>query len=157
MSTCVGQCSVTCGEGQQRREVFCMGAGGEHLDDHACSGLTKPASVRTCRRPACQTHTTWHVTDYGLVGEIKLGRLTYLCYIYSLFSHFCSALEAVVVVLGRGKWAALIQIWIPTQRPGVDWLTGPPLWRHATHSPAPERKVSQIFNGCYMIWSRVRF
>ncbi|XP_044024356.1 papilin b, proteoglycan-like sulfated glycoprotein isoform X1 [Siniperca chuatsi] len=59
-------CSVTCGEGQQTREVICVGPGGERLADHACSGLARPSSVQTCRRPACHTHITWHVTDYGL-------------------------------------------------------------------------------------------
>ncbi|KAG8011355.1 Enhancer of rudimentary-like protein [Nibea albiflora] len=59
-------CSVTCGEGQQMREVTCVGGGGERLPDHACVGLAKPPSVQTCRRPACHTHITWHVTDYGL-------------------------------------------------------------------------------------------
>ncbi|XP_019128629.2 papilin b, proteoglycan-like sulfated glycoprotein isoform X2 [Larimichthys crocea] len=59
-------CSVTCGEGQQTREVTCVGGGGERLAEHACRGLAKPPSVQTCRRPACHTHITWHVTDYGL-------------------------------------------------------------------------------------------
>ncbi|XP_033505119.1 papilin b, proteoglycan-like sulfated glycoprotein [Epinephelus lanceolatus] len=59
-------CSVTCGEGQQTREVTCVGARGEHLPERACSGLARPASVQTCRRPACHTYITWHVTDYGL-------------------------------------------------------------------------------------------
>uniref|UniRef100_A0A8C6TNK2 Papilin b, proteoglycan-like sulfated glycoprotein n=1 Tax=Neogobius melanostomus TaxID=47308 RepID=A0A8C6TNK2_9GOBI len=59
-------CSVTCGEGQQSREVHCVGRSGERLADHACSGLPRPESVRACRRPACHTHITWHVTDYGL-------------------------------------------------------------------------------------------
>ncbi|KAM8726403.1 papilin b, proteoglycan-like sulfated glycoprotein [Acanthopagrus schlegelii] len=59
-------CSVTCGEGQQMREVTCVGSGGERLPDHACSGLARPSSVQACRRPACHTHITWHVTDYGL-------------------------------------------------------------------------------------------
>lgn len=68
---CVGQCSVTCGEGQQTREVICVGPGGEHLADHACSGLSRPASVQACRRPACYTRITWHVTEYGLVGKTK--------------------------------------------------------------------------------------
>lgn len=62
-------CSVTCGEGQQTREVFCVGSGGERLPDHRCSGLARPASVQTCRRPACHTHITWHVTDYGLCSR----------------------------------------------------------------------------------------
>lgn len=59
-------CSVTCGEGQQTREVFCVGSRGEHLPESSCSGLARPDSVRACRRPACHTHITWHVTDYGL-------------------------------------------------------------------------------------------
>uniref|UniRef100_UPI003AAE0B9B papilin b, proteoglycan-like sulfated glycoprotein isoform X1 n=1 Tax=Centroberyx gerrardi TaxID=166262 RepID=UPI003AAE0B9B len=59
-------CSVTCGEGQQTREVFCVGSGGERLADHACSGLARPPAAQACRRPACHTHITWHVTDYGL-------------------------------------------------------------------------------------------
>lgn len=60
---------MTCGEGQQTREVICVGPTGEHLPDHACSGLERPASVKACRRPACFTHITWHVTEYGLVSE----------------------------------------------------------------------------------------
>ncbi|KAJ0026622.1 hypothetical protein NQD34_017622 [Periophthalmus magnuspinnatus] len=59
-------CSVTCGEGQQTREVHCVGLSGERLSEHACSNLPRPESVRTCRRPSCHTHITWHVTDYGL-------------------------------------------------------------------------------------------
>ncbi|XP_070844180.1 papilin b, proteoglycan-like sulfated glycoprotein [Chaetodon trifascialis] len=59
-------CSVTCGEGQQTREVICVGSGGERLADQACSGLARPPSVQTCRRPACHTHISWHVTEYGL-------------------------------------------------------------------------------------------
>lgn len=59
-------CSVTCGEGQQTREVVCMGASREPLPDHACRGLARPPSVQTCRRPACHTHITWHVTEFGL-------------------------------------------------------------------------------------------
>uniref|UniRef100_A0A3P9NFX1 Papilin b, proteoglycan-like sulfated glycoprotein n=1 Tax=Poecilia reticulata TaxID=8081 RepID=A0A3P9NFX1_POERE len=74
-------CSVTCGEGQQTREVVCVGARGEHLPDHACRGLARPASVQTCRRTACHTHISWHVTEFGLctrscgggVRERKVG------------------------------------------------------------------------------------
>ncbi|XP_054618649.1 papilin b, proteoglycan-like sulfated glycoprotein isoform X2 [Dunckerocampus dactyliophorus] len=60
------ECSVTCGEGQQTREVICEGLGGEHLADEACIGLTRPPSVRTCRRRVCHTHIAWHVAAYGL-------------------------------------------------------------------------------------------
>ncbi|XP_047184784.1 papilin b, proteoglycan-like sulfated glycoprotein isoform X2 [Scophthalmus maximus] len=59
-------CSVTCGEGQQTRDVICVGPASEHLAEQACSGLVRPPSTQACRRPACHTHITWHVTDYGL-------------------------------------------------------------------------------------------
>lgn len=69
MSNIFCQCSVTCGDGQQMREVNCMGPGGERLADNACSGQARPASVQTCHRPACHTQITWHVTGFGLVGN----------------------------------------------------------------------------------------
>ncbi|CAG5927969.1 unnamed protein product [Menidia menidia] len=62
-------CSATCGEGQQTREVFCVGPNGEHMPDHACRGLARPPSVQACRRPACHLHITWHVTEYGLCSR----------------------------------------------------------------------------------------
>ncbi|XP_061603096.1 papilin b, proteoglycan-like sulfated glycoprotein isoform X2 [Cololabis saira] len=62
-------CSVTCGEGQQTREVRCVGPRGEQLPDRDCRGLARPPSVQTCRRPACHTHITWHVTEYGLCSR----------------------------------------------------------------------------------------
>lgn len=145
---CDGQCSVTCGEGQQTREVICVGPRGEHLADSACSGLARPSSVQACRRPACHTHITWHVTDYGLVSEE--GKKSVLCCKLSdlhsitlpLFSCECSALGAVVVVWGRGGLAVLIQIWTPTLKAGAGWPADPSLWRHAIPSHAQEHKVS---------------
>ncbi|KAM7367815.1 hypothetical protein PAMP_014090 [Pampus punctatissimus] len=62
-------CSVTCGDGQQTRDVICVGPGGERLADHACSGLARPPSVQACRRPACHIHITWHVADYELCSR----------------------------------------------------------------------------------------
>lgn len=82
-----------------------MGPGGEHLADHACSGLSRPASVQACRRPACYTHITWHVTEYGLVGKTKSisefkkeQSLLHVDIFMNLFLPcLCSAPEAVVV------------------------------------------------------------
>ncbi|XP_068199124.1 papilin b, proteoglycan-like sulfated glycoprotein [Antennarius striatus] len=59
-------CSVTCGEGQQTREVTCVGPGGEPLVDHACRGLARPPAAQICHRPSCRGRITWHVTEYGL-------------------------------------------------------------------------------------------
>ena len=61
------QCSVTCGEGQQTRDVFCAGLSGDRLADHACSSLQRPPAVQPCHRPRCPVHITWHVGDFGLV------------------------------------------------------------------------------------------
>lgn len=94
---CGGQCSVTCGEGKQTRAVTCVGSRGERLPNRACVGLAKPPSVQACRRPACYTHVTWHVTDYGLVGEIEentigvgaLGR-TKASFLFPLLRSVCA-------------------------------------------------------------------
>ncbi|XP_066533974.1 papilin b, proteoglycan-like sulfated glycoprotein [Hoplias malabaricus] len=59
-------CSVTCGEGQQVREVVCVGGRGEHLPEHHCSGLSRPAEVRNCRKPACHQVYQFHANDWSL-------------------------------------------------------------------------------------------
>ncbi|XP_072515995.1 papilin b, proteoglycan-like sulfated glycoprotein [Salminus brasiliensis] len=59
-------CSVTCGEGQQVREVFCVGGRGERLPEHQCSGLSRPAEVRTCQKPACHQVFQYHINDWSL-------------------------------------------------------------------------------------------
>lgn len=66
-------CSVTCGEGQQTREVFCVGSRGERVGEHACQGMTRPPTVQACRKPACHTHISWHVTEYGLCSRSCSG------------------------------------------------------------------------------------
>lgn len=119
------QCSVTCGEGQQTRDVICVGPASEHLAEQACSGLVRPPSTQACRRPACHTHITWHVTDYGLVRGEKfksfvLWRKDVSIITQPLFPCVCSAPEAAVAVWGRGGSAALIQIWTRTPKPSVD-------------------------------------
>ncbi|KAI4875587.1 hypothetical protein NFI96_025460 [Prochilodus magdalenae] len=59
-------CSVTCGEGQQVREVFCVGSRGERLPEHHCSGLSRPVDIRTCRKPACHQVFRYYVNDWSL-------------------------------------------------------------------------------------------
>lgn len=146
------QCSVTCGEGQQTREVICMGPRGDHLPDHACRGLTRPVSVQTCRRPACHMHITWHVTEYGLVSEHKYvfwnekkKEMTFIAAVCPQCYAF-SALEAAVEVWGRGMLVVSTQIWTPTLRTSVDWRADQQLWSRAIRSPAAELKVSKIWH-----------
>lgn len=56
-------CSVTCGEGLQRRTVVCVGLRGGALRDSACkqSG-EKPPSVKPCKSKPC---ATWQAGPWG--------------------------------------------------------------------------------------------
>lgn len=61
------QCSVTCGSGEQTREVTCVGSGGMKLEEISCSALARPAAVRPCEMAACPRRISWHVGEWGLV------------------------------------------------------------------------------------------
>ncbi|XP_029114318.1 papilin isoform X2 [Scleropages formosus] len=60
------QCSVTCGTGEQTREVTCVGAGSLRLQEYSCSGLLLPQRVQPCQMPACPLQIAWHIGDWGL-------------------------------------------------------------------------------------------
>lgn len=74
--------------------MICVGPGGEHLDDQACSELVRPPAVRSCRRPACQLHITWHVTDYGLVSEKKKAFYLFFFYVSNSLSLYLQCSES---------------------------------------------------------------
>lgn len=61
------QCSVTCGSGEQTREVTCVGSGGMRLEETSCSALLRPAAVQPCEMPTCLRQISWHVGEWGLV------------------------------------------------------------------------------------------
>ncbi|XP_030643236.1 papilin [Chanos chanos] len=63
------QCSVTCGTGQQTRDVMCVGARGVRLEDYACRALLAPVKVQTCQMPVCRLRISWHVGDWGLCSK----------------------------------------------------------------------------------------
>ncbi|XP_041827727.1 papilin isoform X2 [Melanotaenia boesemani] len=62
-------CSVTCGSGEQTREVTCVGSGGMMLNESSCSTLLRPASVQPCQMPACAKQIRWHVGEWGLCSR----------------------------------------------------------------------------------------
>uniref|UniRef100_A0AAX7SR96 BPTI/Kunitz inhibitor domain-containing protein n=1 Tax=Astatotilapia calliptera TaxID=8154 RepID=A0AAX7SR96_ASTCA len=62
-------CSVTCGSGQQTREVTCMGSDGTRLDETSCSALLRPAAVQRCEMAPCPQQISWHVGDWGLCSK----------------------------------------------------------------------------------------
>uniref|UniRef100_A0A3B4Z809 Papilin, proteoglycan like sulfated glycoprotein n=1 Tax=Stegastes partitus TaxID=144197 RepID=A0A3B4Z809_9TELE len=53
-------CSVTCGSGEQTREVTCVGSGGMRLEETSCSTLLRPAAVQPCQMVACSRQISWH-------------------------------------------------------------------------------------------------
>lgn len=70
---CFFQCSVTCGEGQQTREVLCVGGRGERVPEHHCRGLTRPHEIRSCQRPACHQVFRYYTNDFSLVRKGRRG------------------------------------------------------------------------------------
>ncbi|XP_073712252.1 papilin b, proteoglycan-like sulfated glycoprotein [Misgurnus anguillicaudatus] len=61
-----GDCSVTCGKGQQTREVFCIGDKGQRIPEHHCNGLARPHDITSCQRPACQQVFRYYTNDFSL-------------------------------------------------------------------------------------------
>ncbi|XP_036927192.1 papilin [Acanthopagrus latus] len=59
-------CSVTCGSGQQTREITCIGSGGMRLEETSCSTLHRPLAVRPCEMAVCPRLISWHVGEWGL-------------------------------------------------------------------------------------------
>ncbi|XP_068194824.1 papilin isoform X2 [Antennarius striatus] len=58
-------CSVTCGSGEQTREVTCIGSGGMRLEETSCSTLLRPSAVQPCRMAACPRQIGWQVGEWG--------------------------------------------------------------------------------------------
>ncbi|KAG7235807.1 hypothetical protein INR49_002194 [Caranx melampygus] len=59
-------CSVTCGSGEQTRDVTCVGSGGMRLEESSCSTLLRPIAARPCEMAACLRQISWHVGEWGL-------------------------------------------------------------------------------------------
>ncbi|XP_067470420.1 papilin isoform X1 [Thunnus thynnus] len=63
------QCSVTCGTGEQTREVTCVGSGGMRLEETSCSSLLRPSAVQPCEMAACPRQIGWHIGEWGLCSK----------------------------------------------------------------------------------------
>lgn len=59
-------CSVTCGTGEQTRDITCVGSGGMRLEETSCSALARPVAVRTCKMAACSVEISWRIREWGL-------------------------------------------------------------------------------------------
>ncbi|XP_029688647.1 papilin isoform X3 [Takifugu rubripes] len=62
-------CSVTCGSGEQSREVTCVDSRGTKVDELSCAHRLRPHPVQRCEMASCPTHMTWHVGDWGLCSR----------------------------------------------------------------------------------------
>uniref|UniRef100_M4A409 Papilin n=1 Tax=Xiphophorus maculatus TaxID=8083 RepID=M4A409_XIPMA len=62
-------CSVSCGSGDQTRDVTCVGSGGTMLEEASCRTLLRPPSVQPCEMPACPKQIHWHVGAWGLCSR----------------------------------------------------------------------------------------
>ncbi|KAJ8401115.1 hypothetical protein AAFF_G00386970 [Aldrovandia affinis] len=62
-------CSVTCGPGEQTRDVACIGDGGVRLQDYACSSKPRPHHTQPCEMPTCYLPIAWHIGDWGLCSK----------------------------------------------------------------------------------------
>uniref|UniRef100_A0A8C7CX54 Papilin a, proteoglycan-like sulfated glycoprotein n=1 Tax=Oncorhynchus kisutch TaxID=8019 RepID=A0A8C7CX54_ONCKI len=63
------ECSVTCGTGDQSREVMCVGEASVQLADTSCSASLRPVAAQPCSMPACLLAVSWHVGDWGLCSK----------------------------------------------------------------------------------------
>uniref|UniRef100_A0A3P8VNX7 Papilin, proteoglycan like sulfated glycoprotein n=1 Tax=Cynoglossus semilaevis TaxID=244447 RepID=A0A3P8VNX7_CYNSE len=62
-------CSVTCGSGEQTREVTCVGSDGTALEESFCSLLPRPSAVQPCETAPCPKEIRWHVGEWGLCSR----------------------------------------------------------------------------------------
>lgn len=144
------QCSVTCGSGQQTREVTCMGSDGTSLDETSCSALLRPATVQRCEMASCPQQISWHVGDWGLVNlmhtcnQTRTHKCSYSSCMGEKLSPFsCSALRVVDLAHESARWSALIRRGTCTLWTSVTPSPNHSQWSAATPSPVTAHRVSK--------------
>ncbi|XP_072528272.1 A disintegrin and metalloproteinase with thrombospondin motifs 20 isoform X2 [Salminus brasiliensis] len=55
-----GECTRSCGGGQQTRLVVCQRPNGQRLNEHNCDMLDKPPDVEQCNMQPCPGSASWH-------------------------------------------------------------------------------------------------
>lgn len=65
---CSWQCSASCGDGIQRREVFCQVGDRRSPQESGCSERSRPPSSQTCRVGDCPARYRWREGDWQPVS-----------------------------------------------------------------------------------------
>ncbi|KAF5279337.1 hypothetical protein FQR65_LT15410 [Abscondita terminalis] len=55
-----GECNVTCGEGVQKRDIFCRVEDSNTVNDQYCKDLLKPNGSRMCHKPKCEEYSPYN-------------------------------------------------------------------------------------------------
>ena len=62
------QCSTTCGEGVQQRDVTCQMGNGDLVPEHLCLGATKPKAEQVCGNKMSCSDFMWKVGNWSEVN-----------------------------------------------------------------------------------------
>lgn len=68
LHTLSSQCSVSCGQGVQRRNVGCQLGPRKAAGETECNPYTRPESERTCRAPLCPLYA-WRAEEWQEVSR----------------------------------------------------------------------------------------
>uniref|UniRef100_A0A671UMU0 ADAM metallopeptidase with thrombospondin type 1 motif 9 n=1 Tax=Sparus aurata TaxID=8175 RepID=A0A671UMU0_SPAAU len=68
-----GECSASCGDGVQRREVFCQVGDRRSPLESGCSQRSRPASSQSCRVAECPSRYRWREGDWQTVTSCGDG------------------------------------------------------------------------------------
>ena len=69
LSSSFAQCSVSCGQGVQRRLVVCQLNNGTYLNDKACDVTYKPKTEQICENRKCPQIAKWVTSDWQPVYD----------------------------------------------------------------------------------------
>ncbi|XP_056591435.1 A disintegrin and metalloproteinase with thrombospondin motifs 9 isoform X1 [Triplophysa dalaica] len=64
-----GECSSSCGNGREHREVSCVIGDERTTQEYKCSRLPRPPSTQPCRVADCVSHYRWREGDWQEGGE----------------------------------------------------------------------------------------